>query len=370
MKLVLLKGHLKDALASVAGISTENQNLPILKNVLISADNGTITVCSTNLEIAISYFVPGKIIEPGKITVPASTFLQIISNLTSERVNIEEKNGVLEVKTDNYEATLQGISAEEFPIIPTIKEEKGSLSIKGILLKEALSQVSPSAQISDLRPELGSLLFSFGIDTLKLAATDSFRLAEKTFTKTQMAVAYKDDFKLLVPLKTAQELLKILNDDEDVVLKDDGSQILIETPRFSMISRLIDGKFPDYEAIIPKDFSAKIILDSSEFVSALKLSAVFGSKISEVRIKILDNKKGVQIYSQEQGLGENSSTLSAKAEGNISEISFNWRYLLDGLRALKGKEVWIGLNEDNKPALLKVPNDSSYFYIVMPIMRA
>lgn len=371
MNIVLIKGHLKDAVAAVVGVTTENQNLPILKNILIQAKEGVITLSGTNLEIAIRATVPGKVIEEGAVTVPASTLLQIITNLTSERISLEVKNNVMEVKTDGYDATIQGISAEEFPLIPTIKSERGRLTIKAILLKEALSQVVISAQTSELRPELSSVLFLFALESLKLVATDSFRLAEKTIVKTQFSATYAEAFKILVPLKTAQELLRVLKDEEDVIFKDDGNQIVFETPTIFLVSRLIEGNFPDYGAVLPKEFATQIILDAQEFMSMVKLSGVFGTRVSEVKIKVLENKKGIQISSAEQGLGENTSVLSAKVEGDVREVSFNWRYLLDGVKAIKHKELFLGINkEEGRATLLRAPNEASYFYIVMPILKA
>jgi DNA polymerase-3 subunit beta len=371
MKLAVIKGHLKDAVTAVVGATSDNQNLPILKNILIEAINGAISLTATNLEIAIRVSVPGKVMEDGAITVPASTFLQIVTNLGSERIGMETKGGVLEIKTDAYEATVQGVSAEEYPLIPTVKEERGQLRIKGILLKDAVAQVVIAAQPSELRPELGSILFNFTLDSLKLAATDSFRLAEKTFGKTQFSANYKEAFKMLIPLKTSQELLRVLHDEEEVLIRDDGNQVSFETPTTFIVSRLIEGNFPDYSVIIPKDFGAEILTDAQEFVSAIKLAAVFGQKITEVKIKIQDNKKSIQISSAEQGLGENTSVLSAKIEGDPKDISFNWRYLQDGVKATKTKEIFLGLNkEDGRAALIRAPHETSYFYIVMPILKA
>ncbi len=374
MKIVLIKSHLKDAVERVVGATGNNQNLPILKNIFMQADEKGIVLAATNLEIAIRATVPGKVLEPGTLTVPASTLLQIVSNLTSERINLEVKNNILEVKTDVYQATLQGVPGDEFPIIPTVKEERGTLRIKGVLLREALEQVIIAAQISELRPELGSILFLFTLDSLKLVATDSFRLAEKTIVKTQFQTTYADSFRLLVPLKTTQELLRALNDEEEVLMKDDGNQVTFETPSVLVVSRLIDGNFPDYAAVLPKEFGAQIILDGPEFAGAVKLASVFGTKVSEVKIKVMEGNKSIQITSAEAGVGENASILPAKVEGAKAterEVSFNWRYLMDGIKAVHGKDLFLGINqEEGRAALMRTPNDASYLYIVMPILKA
>lgn len=371
MKLVVMRGHLKNAAAAVVGATGENQGLPILKNILIEAKDGKIFLVATNLEIATRACVPGKVIEGGAIAAPGATFLQIAASIGSERVGIEAKNNVLEIKTDTYQATLQGMAAEEFPIIPTIKKERGSITMKSATLKDAVAQVMIAAQPSDARPELASVLIHFATDNITFVATDSFRLAEKTLKSTQFQSTYGEAARMLIPLKTAHELVRVLGEDGDATIRDDGNQIIFETPTTTIVSRLIDGNFPDYGAVMPKEFGAQFALDGQEFASAVKQSAVFGARASEVKIKVADNKKSITISSVEQGLGENTSLVSARVDGEPRETSFNWRYLLDGVKAVRGKEIFMGLNrEEGRAALLKAPGDASYVYVVMPIFKA
>lgn len=370
MKLVIIKSHLKDALAAVAGAIAEHAHLPILKNVFIEARSGKIILAATNLEIAVEYAVLGKVLDPGAITIPCGAFSNIINNLQSERLNLETKSNTLDIKTDNYHATLQGMPSDEFPIIPKVTKTKGTIVIKGVLLKEALAQVAPCVQLSELRPELGSVLMAYVLDSLKFVATDSFRLAEKTIQKNEFSSTHTEAFRMLIPLKTAQELMKIIGDEDEVTITHDENQIAFSGPSYAVVSRLIDGKFPDYEAIIPKKFSTEISMQKDEFAAAVKLSGSLGTRSGEVKIATHENKKSVSVYSAEQGVGENTYALPAKISGGAHEMSFSWRYLLDGVKAIRGAEVHLGLSEDNKPALLKAPHDGSYFYIVMPIMKA
>jgi DNA polymerase-3 subunit beta len=369
MKFVVIKNNLKEGLGVVEKASGENLNLPILKNVLIESQDNNIKLTTTNLEIAINYYVSGKTIENGKVTIPISVFLNIINNLQTERLNLEKKNQNLEIKTDNYEAIIQGLPPEEFPIIPKIKNNKEFLEIKTELFKEVLGQTISSAQFSDLRPELNSVLFSFSLDALKIVATDSFRLSERTLPINQFTTNHKQEFKILIPLKTSQELFKILKENESLKIYHDQNQILFTTDRFEFISRLVEGVFPEYEAIIPKKFETEIVLDREEFINAIKATSALGSRTYEVRIKIPESKKNIEVFSIDQVIGENKYFLPAKIQGRPKEISFNWRYLLDGLKALKTKNVFLGANEENKPVLIKSPNETYYFYILMPILK-
>ncbi|MDO8536838.1 MAG: DNA polymerase III subunit beta, partial [bacterium] len=286
MKFIVIRSNLKDGISAVQEASGENLNLPILKNGLFEAEGNKIKITATNLEIAITANVLGKVIEGGKFTAPIGLLASLISNIQSDRLNIEEKKGKVEVKTDNYEATIQGMPAADFPITPKVKDQSEGIEVKGGLLKEALSQALTAAQFSDLRPELNSVLFGFSVDSLKLVATDSFRLAEKTIGSGQLVTGRKTAFEIMVPLKTAEALLRVLRDEDAVKIYHDQTQVLFKTEQAELLSRLVEGKFPDYGAIIPQKFDTEIIFNRQELMGALKLAGIFGSKSSEVKLKV------------------------------------------------------------------------------------
>jgi len=369
MKVVMVKNNIKEGMIVVEKSISDTSHLPILKNVLIEAVNGKIKFTTTNLEVGVVCITSGKVIEDGKVSVPAQIFSNLINNLQTERINLDTKNNNLIIKTDNYEALIQGLPIEEFPIIPKVGKEKGVINCKGEIFKEALYQILTTSQFSDLRPELNSVLLDLDLERIKLVTTDSFRLSEKTIPHNNFTTTLTNPIKILLPLKTSYELLRILVDNEDLEINIDNSQILFKTEKWEFISRLIEGNFPEYTSIIPTKFNSDVVLNKQEFINSLKLVSVFSSRVSEIKIKTLENKKALEIVSAEQGLGENIYILPAKVQGSIRDIGFNWRYLLDGLKAIKTSDVFIGFNEDNKPALLKSPTDSSYLYVLMPVMK-
>ncbi|HVM77318.1 MAG TPA: DNA polymerase III subunit beta [Candidatus Paceibacterota bacterium] len=370
MKFIAIRSNIKDAILVIEKATGENQNLPILKNVLIETDNDGVTFRATNLEIAVSNKVAGKVIENGKITIPLSLLSSLIGTIASDRLNFEKKGNDMQVATDNYSAVLHGLSAEDFPITPKIKGEGGHLDIKAAFLKEAIQQVTVASQFSDLRPELNSVLFDFSLESLKLASTDGFRLAEKTLPANMFTAKNLEPVRILVPLKTALELARIVKDDETIRMTMDENQVLFKTEKTELISRLIEGSFPDYSAIVPHEFQAEIAVDKNEFVNAVKLSGIFGQKNSEVKIKIHQNKKAIEMSSADQALGENVSTLAAKIKGDIPEVYFNWRYLGDPLKAIKTDDIFIGLQEEANPALIRSTSDTSFFYVLKPILKS
>ena len=370
MKFIAIRANIKDAVSVIEKAVGENTNLPILKNILIEAEDNTITFTATNLEIAIAHRVAGKVIENGKLTIPLALFASLIGNIQSDRLNFEKKGNNLEIATDNYSAVINGMPADDFPITPKIKNTENYLEIKHVFLKEAIQQVTVASQYSDLRPELNSVLFNFSLESLVLASTDGFRLAEKSIPSSSFGTKKKEPFKMLVPLRTALEVSRIMRDEEVVRIYQDENQVLFKTDQTEMISRLVEGSFPDYSAIVPHEFSAEIVVERDEFLNAIKLAGVFGQKNSEVKIKIHQNKKAIEISSADQALGENNNTLPAKIKGDIPEVFFNWRYLSDPMKGIKTEDVFIGLQEDAGPALIRSVSDASYFYVLKPILKS
>lgn len=368
MKLVVTKTNLKNSLKIVSGAIKNDINLPILKNVLIKTVENNIKIISTNLELAITSNLSGKIIEEGEMTIPFSVLTEIISNIQLERLNINSKDSKIEIQSDNYNAIINSQSPEDFPIIPKIKNKNNFIEIQGSIIKECLNQVLSSAQTIEIRPELNSVLFVYNIESIKLTTSDGSRLSEKTIPQTQFKSNFKNEFKILIPLKTTTELIDIINEDENIQMFIDENQVLFKSNNFELISKLTAGNFPEYEHIIPKEFKSEIVLNREEFISAIKLVSVFSNKTLVISLKINSNKKTLEIYSQNQLLGENKYIIGAKIKGEEQEISFNWRFLLDGLKNIKNNEVFLGINEENKPALIKSLNDAYYFYILMPII--
>ncbi|HUC01407.1 MAG TPA: DNA polymerase III subunit beta [Candidatus Paceibacterota bacterium] len=370
MKFIAIRENIKSAVAAVEKAVGENTNLPILKNILIDAEDNTITFTTTNLEIAITHRVAGKVIENGKITVPLSLFSSLIGNIQSDRLNFEKKENSLEVATDNYSAVLNGMPADDFPTPPRVKNTESYIEIKSAFLREAIQQVTVASQYSDLRPELNSVLFNFSLESLVLASTDGFRLAERSIPGNLFSAKKKEPFRMLVPLRTALEAARIMRDDEMVRIYQDENQVLFKTDQTEMISRLVEGSFPDYSAIVPHEFTAEIVVDREEFTNAIKLAGVFGQKNSEVKMKIHQNKKAIEISSADQALGENNNILPAKIKGDIPEIFFNWRYLSDPMKSIKTDDVFLGLQEEAGPALIRAMGDASYFYVLKPILKS
>lgn len=334
----------------------------------MKTESGKIKISATNLEIGVHRSISGKIIEDGGITIPFGTFHSIISNTDAERINLETVSGNLLVKTDNYQARIQGIGIDEFPIIPSVQHKDSSIELKSGFLRDALIEIVSAAQFSEIRPELSGVLFDFQATIIKLVATDSFRLAEKTLYTNQFKTNIANGFRAIIPLRTIQEVVRIFPEDQIMKIFFDQNQILFTTEGGELLSRLVSGNYPDYEQIVPKTIETELTIDREKFMNSVRLVSSFSGKVNEIKLRLKDDGRALEVFSSNQYVGENNYLVPAKTKGKgFSDVSFNWRYLIDGLKVVKGETVSFGVNGDSKPAILKAPDDHSYFYILMPI---
>lgn len=368
MKIFCLQENLKNALATAERIVGKNLNLPILNNLLLKTDKGRLKISSTNLEIGINYWVSGKIEKEGGITVPARILSSFVTNLPNKKIELTVKEDVLYINCENFKAQIKGQNIADYPIIPTIESSLNNKLNKD-LLKIGLSQVIGSVAASEMRPEISGVLFDFNKNYLKLVGTDSFRLAEKTLFN-------KNDFQqpIIVPQKTIQEVIKILSEKDGEDEKDQSlelflvpGQIMFNFRHIQLVSRLIDGQFPDYQQIIPSSFRTKAVLNKEEITQIIKVISLFSGKVNDIKFIVNSSKKTVDVFAQNREIGENKAQIEGEIEGKDLEIAYNWRYLLDGLNNISTKKVFWGFNDEFAPSVLKPVGEEGYVYVVMPV---
>jgi DNA polymerase-3 subunit beta len=374
MRLISLQENLKRGLNIVGHVTSKNINLPILNNILIKAEGGNIELISTNLEIGVVHQLRGKIEADGQFTVDSKLISEYVSLLNGNgKVKLEEKDGELRLECGSYKTKIKGEPAKEFPLIPVIpKDAYYSCPINDF--KKALNSVIFAVSTSENRVELTGVLFSFAGDKLSLAATDSYRLAESE-VKVENNGA-KDDTKVIIPAKTAQEFLRILNSidmnalesEADVKIYLAENQVLLTVDSVDLISRLINGHYPDYKQIIPTQSQTEVLVERQELIRAVKASALFSKTgINDVTLKFSKNKIMVSAFSGASG--ESQVEVDANISGGENEITINYRYLVDGLNNIGGDMVRIGILNSNTPCVLKAEKDDGYLYIIMPIRQ-
>lgn len=373
MNIICIKENLKENLDNALRIIKYNSTLPILNNFLLATDKGRLKISSTDLEIGFTSWVSSKILEDGSITVPAQLLSQFINNLPNKNINLEVKNQKLYLNCDNIKASINGLSPNDFPIIPKIKNI-ATLIINSRILKESLSSVINSAALSDARSEIASVYLKIEPDQIKFIATDSFRLAHKTLfltsedLKNKIKIDYSKSQNIIIPLRTAGEILRILGDKNiDVKINIDQNQILFDLNDTHLISRLIEGNYPDYEAIIPKSFETKCYLSKNDLEEAVKLSGCFSSRLNEVALKTNSGQSCLEVFSNNNEVGNHQAKIDSEIKGEDVNITFNWRYLLDGLKNINNEEIILEFNGDQKPAVIRPAKNNDFFYILMPI---
>lgn len=365
MKIICTQENLNNALLIVNHLATRNANLPILSNVLISAKDGVIYFSTTNLEMGIKTQVRGKVEKDGEYTVPARLLADYISLLPKENVTLEMEEDGLRVSGKNSQTLIKGLPAEDYPLIPEIGDDK-QIVIKGKELKDLISQVAFAVSLDDNRPEISGALFSITENELVVAATDSYRLAEKK-------IKLKNNLtkKIIIPLKTLQELNRIIvSDDKEIQVLLSDNQVLFSFDGIKLVSRLIDGTYPDYEQIIPTEHKIVIELKNDQLIKAIKSAALFCKPgINDVKFSFIASKNELVVVSTNNSVGENITTIEAMITGGDIDIVFNYRYLLDGLNNINNDKVVIKLNNQGAPGMFSPIDNPDYLYIVMPIRQ-
>ncbi|HAI73974.1 MAG TPA: DNA polymerase III subunit beta [Candidatus Moranbacteria bacterium] len=384
MKLICTQEKFKKALFNSEKITSKQNTLPVLSNVLLEANKNFFKISATNLEIGIEIKIGAKIEREGKIIIPARFLGNFSSNLSgNENMEIETVGQNLKIKNGRTKAIIKGFSAEEFPLIPQ-KNTEAFLKLNTEVLRNIFAKIIASVAHNEARQELTGVNVIFAEKEILFAATDGFRLAEYVLKITENEIneenykAFLEKNKsVIIPAGTIVELNKIIsnfleNSAVDIIIEE--GQIFFEFAGIKMVSRLINGKYPEYKHIMPKSYKTTIIGDKKVLQSALKMASVFAdSKANEVVFKIDAQEKKILIDTKSVEAGENSTELNFEVQGETQEVVFNLKYLLDGINTLATDNIVLFVNSETSPVALKELDEKTgqpaenFTYIVMPI---
>lgn len=361
MKLQVTQENLNKALSSVARVASSRGTLPILSNVLVKTVGNRLSIAATNLDIAITHYIGSKVGEEGAITVPARLMQDFVGSLPVGVIELRLEDNKLHISTEQYKSVINGIAADDYPIMPAISDGK-SWKIDAKLLKIGLGQVVIAASNDEARPVLTGVYIHSHDGQLYLVATDSYRLAEKALMKTQ------EDISLLIPASAIQDLLRILGEDEgEVVVTHDDQQVLFKVGDIELVTRLIEGTYPDYRKLIPSKFATSATLKRADLTNITKVSSLFARESAGSVTINLDKEPGqVSIRSVASQLGENTASADAEVTGD-GTITLNSRYILDALHAVSGNDVVFSFNGKLEPWVLVDPKASDYLHVIMPL---
>lgn len=361
MKLQVTRENLNRALNSVAKVANSRGTLPILANVLIKTSKNRLSLSATNLDIAITHFIGAKVTNEGSITVPARLMQDFVGSLPEGVINLELKENKLNINTDQYQSVVNGIMADDFPAMPAISSGQ-KWSLPGQDFKKGLQQVVFAASNDETRPVLTGVLIQTIDGKLNMAATDSYRLAEKQLGGSKQTV------KLLAPATALQDLLRILGDEEgELSVTYDDQQALFKVGDIELVTRLLEGNYPDYRKLIPATFATKVTLKKADLNNVTKVSSLFARESAgSVTIEVDESKQQLSIRSVASQLGENTATAKGKVTGSGS-ITLNSRYMLEALAVINDDEVTFSFNGKLEPTLLTGASSKDYKHIIMPL---
>ncbi len=371
MKLSVMQENLARGLSVVSRAVSTRNTLPVLANVLLKTEDAGLKLTATNLEIGITHWVPGKIDTDGAITVPARLFTDIVNSLpASERVDLElQGSTTLRIRCGRFETHIKGIDADDFPAIP-MAGERPTTRISQKILRQALDETAFAAATDEARPILTGVLARFEGATVTLAAADNYRIAVKTIPLLDPV----EDTSLVIPARSLNELSRVLADIEDpveIVISTARNQILFHLEGIDLVSRLIDGAFPNYQQVLPQAHSTRAVFDREELHKAVRLAALIASSSANiVKLQVgVDGDAGLTVTANAE-VGDNEGRVEAAVEGDGTTIAFNARYLTDVLNNIKTEQFALELNGPLSPGVFKPIGDDQYVHVVMPVRTA
>jgi len=360
MKFKVEKDILLGGIQTVQNVITAKATLPILSNILIETQQDSLRLTATDLDIGISCVIPVDIQEQGAITLPAKRFSDIIKELPADSVNITtKKNNQVNIETELCQFKIMGLAREEFPKLPEFKD-KEVIKIDQALLKQVLSLTSFAVSVDETRYVLNGILFKINKNTLTLVATDGKRLAiaEKKLNSTP-----EKDVSIIVPIKTVHELNRNLQEEGELSLILGSNQVLFDLGNIVVISRLIEGEFPDYKQVVPPACENKVRLGREEFLLAVRRAALLSTPdYQAVKLEVFKNK--LVVSKSTPDVGESREELAVTYAGKELAIGFNPGYLSDVLKNLHEETVELELTDSEKPGVIRI---SGYIYIVLPM---
>lgn len=370
MKFQILQENLSKAIDVASRFASVRAQLPVLGNILISARKTKILVSSTNLEVSVSTQVGAKVEAEGEISIPSKVINELVGNLPKETITLESEKEQLKVSTQNFSSTVLGMNSADFPKVPDSVGREKAVSFPGQDLINALSQVIFASSIDETRPILTGVLFIWGKGNLSLVATDGFRLSQKK-------ISFKggeDLPKIVLPKMILGELMRSGSTEDEILfdLRQKEKQAVFGIGDTVLASRLLEGEYPDFEKILPKFSTIKILLDKEEFQRAVKLASIFARESANI-VKIKALKDSLKVSAESGSSGSQEAKVEAKIESHGGEpaepfeISFNYRFLEDFLHSVKGEEVQMEFSGANSPGVFTDTKDSSYLHLVMPV---
>jgi len=377
VKASILQSNLKHGLGVVSrAVASRSTTLPVLSNVLIDAPEagGRVRLSATNLEIGVNTWLLAKVDEPGAVTVPARTLVDLVNTFPDERVDLilNGKTQTMALQCGRSEARLKGIASTEFPIVPVEADDEKAkiIRLRPDKLAEAIKLVALAAATDESRPMLTGVLCKVNGDEMTLAAADGFRLSVRSVPLTPPA---ESPMQALIPAKALMELARVLSDDDGVSMSIDPQRVIFNLEHTVIVAQLLDLQFPDYEQIIPKEHNTRAVVATYDLLKAARAANIFAREAANtVRFQVTpgaDTAPGqLTLRARSDETGDNENVIDATVDGPPIEIAFNVGYLLDVLSAIPAHYVTLELSTPSSPGVLRMAEDEEHFtHVIMPM---
>ncbi|MBT4894795.1 DNA polymerase III subunit beta [bacterium] len=367
MKIECTKENLVESIAVAEKISGKNLTLPVLNNLLLEAKGDKFFIRSTNLDLGVEIEVQCKVHREGTVAVSGSVLHGLVSTLyNSNKVDLEVVNNNLVVSTPSNNALIKTVPHDDFPTLPTVESSK-NINIKAIDFINGLKSVWYSASISSIKQELSSVYIYNNDSKIVFVSTDSFRLAEKTIQIKDKI----DDFEpILIPLSNIGEIIRVLEYvGGNIDIKLSNNQISFISDKIYLTSRLINGNFPDYKQIIPKEYTTEAVILKQDMVNTLKNTNVFSDKFNQVSFSVNPAEKTFTVSSKNENIGEVTDAVDSAITGEGLNINFNHKYISDCFQSIAQDSVSFEFAGLSKPVVVRGVGDPSFFYLVMPMNK-
>ncbi len=373
MRVSILQDQLARGLGIVSRAVDSRPTLPVLANVLLATEDARLKLAATNLEMSVTTYIGAKVDRPGAITLPAKTFNELVSNLSPERVDLllDEATQTVNVRCGMTNSNIKGISASEFPPIPESTDPDVVVPAK--LIRDMINQTVFAAAKEDNRPILTGLYTHFEGDMMTLAAADGYRLAVRT---AKIDTKFPKPVTMVIPSRTMGELARIIGDeDKEVGITLPGERDLVMFYYESTVisSQLLEGKFPDFGALIPKSYSTALTVYTTDLLRACKRAEIFARDSNYSARIFVKPAKGpsepgeVMIVGKSAERGDNEGSLDAAVEGDSLEVAFNIRYLIDVLNVIPDERVVLESNGAAHPGVIRPESGDDFVCVIMPM---
>ncbi len=375
MKISVLQENLAKGLAIVNKAIESRPTMPVLGNILIQTEDSRVKLAAINMTLGmgITCWIGASVERSGSITLPAKTFADLVSNLSPERVDLDldVATQTVHLKCGGTTSNIKGIDADEFP--PVQDNAGGDVSVNGKVLREMINQTAFAAATEDNRPILTGLFTQFSGNVLTMAAADGYRLAVRT---AELEQSFDPDVKMVIPAKALSEVARVISDDDEdvlITLPNERDLVMFSTSNVVVSSQLLEGKFPDFTAIIPRSYNTETVMYTSDLLRACQRAEIFARDSAYSGRLAVKPPNGpgepgeVLIAGKSAERGDNEGMLDATVEGEPLDISFNIKYLIDVLRVIPDEQVVLQSNGSANPGVLRPRERDDFIHVIMPM---